>query len=201
MTLKSGAKVATAADWRARRDEIKEDFDREVLGRVLANIPKVQWKVLGVDHEAIGFKPVTATRLIGHVPGPVKALDVDIQMTLVTPDNAPGPVPTLIMFSYGGVTYPAPSQPSLAELERINGALKAAIVKQDPSLRSVFDKHPGFVIKPAAPLFPPRELNADGDPPNQEQLIAAGRGFVTLDPTSVQPDNGAGLLCGFFGLL
>src|SRR3569833_3341156 len=100
MTLKSGAKVATAADWRERRDEIKEDFDREVLGRVPANIPKVQWKVLGVDHETIGFKPVTATQKNNQKPKPKKTQKNKNQKTKKTPDNAPGPVPTLIMFSY-----------------------------------------------------------------------------------------------------
>ena len=42
LTLKSGEKVATPAMWWSqRRPEIVEDFDREVLGRVPKNIPKV----------------------------------------------------------------------------------------------------------------------------------------------------------------
>ena len=34
---------------------------------------------------------------------------------------------------------------------------------------------------------------AAGDPPATEQLIAAGWGFASLSPTSIQADNGAGL--------
>jgi hypothetical protein len=38
------------------------------------------------------------------------------------------------------------------------------------------------------------------DPPPTEQLIAAGWGFASLSPTSVQADNGAGLRRGIIGL-
>ena len=34
MTLKSGAKVTTKAQWETRRKEIMEDFEREVVGRI-----------------------------------------------------------------------------------------------------------------------------------------------------------------------
>ena len=44
-------------------------------------------------------------------------------------------------------------------------------------------------------------MNADGDPPNNWQLIAAGWGFVLFDPASVQADNGAGLTRGIIGLV
>ena len=39
------------------------------------------------------------------------------------------------------------------------------------------------------------------DPPATEQLIAAGWGFASLRPTSVQADNGAGLTRGIIGLV
>lgn len=38
------------------------------------------------------------------------------------------------------------------------------------------------------------------DPPSQEQLIAAGWGYVSLSPHSIQADNGAGLTSGIIGL-
>src|SRR5882672_7194769 len=42
LTLKSGKKVTTADGWwKQRRPEIVEEFDREVLGRVPAHVPKV----------------------------------------------------------------------------------------------------------------------------------------------------------------
>src|SRR6188472_166436 len=46
LTLKDGRKVTTAEMWwRERRPEIAEDFDREVYGRVPADVAKVTWQV------------------------------------------------------------------------------------------------------------------------------------------------------------
>ena len=46
LTLKNGQKVTTAKQWwHVRRPEIVEDFEREVLGRVPPNVPKVTWTV------------------------------------------------------------------------------------------------------------------------------------------------------------
>jgi hypothetical protein len=39
------------------------------------------------------------------------------------------------------------------------------------------------------------------DPPATEQLIAAGWGFASISPTSIQADNGAGLTRGIIGLV
>src|SRR5258706_370917 len=44
LTLKSDKKVTTATEWwHERRPEIVEDFEREVLGRVPPNVPKLTW--------------------------------------------------------------------------------------------------------------------------------------------------------------
>src|SRR5450631_3279370 len=46
LTLKNGKKVTTAKMWwNQRRPEIVEDFEREVLGRVPKDVPKVTWTV------------------------------------------------------------------------------------------------------------------------------------------------------------
>ena len=39
------------------------------------------------------------------------------------------------------------------------------------------------------------------DPPATEQLIAAGWGFASISPTSIQADSGAGLTRGIIGLV
>jgi len=39
------------------------------------------------------------------------------------------------------------------------------------------------------------------DPPSNEQLIAAGWGYVSISPRSIQADNGAGLAMGIIGLV
>jgi len=49
----------------------------------------------------------------------------------------------------------------------------------------------------AGPAAPP----ANADPPATEQLIADGWGFASLNPTSIQADNGAGLTKGIIGLV
>src|SRR5215813_2216202 len=47
LTFNNGSKVKNAGQWRKRRAEILELFDREVYGRRPKNIPKVTWSVAG----------------------------------------------------------------------------------------------------------------------------------------------------------
>ena len=68
-------------------------------------------------------------------------------------------------------------------------ALKAAMVKQDPSLKPVIASHPAWMAFPRPPMFVFPQLNADGDLPNEYQLAAAGWGFARIDPVSIQADN------------
>jgi len=169
LTTKNGRKVVSKAMWwDQRRPEIVEDFDREVLGRVPANVPKVVWEVAKSVEAKLGGHPVSGKQLVGHVDNAADPeIKVDIQMTLVVPANAKGPVPVMIMF--GGrtlpeIAFPAPTFPGRA----------------------------GAGPPPAPP--------ANADPPATEQLIADGWGFASLNPTSIQADNGAGLTKGIIGL-
>src|SRR5437868_1737090 len=55
LTLKNGKKVTAAAMWwNQRRPEIIEDFEREVLGRVPKNTPKVTWTVTNTVNAMVG---------------------------------------------------------------------------------------------------------------------------------------------------
>jgi hypothetical protein len=47
---------------------------------------------------------------------------------------------------------PAPAQPSSDELDRLNAALKAAMIQQDSSLKSVLADHPAWMPFPRAPV-------------------------------------------------
>ena len=47
----------------------------------------------------------------------------------------------------------------------------------------------------------PAPATGVGDPPATEQLLAAGWGFASLSPASIQADNGAGLTKGIIGLV
>jgi hypothetical protein len=200
LTMNDGTKVTTAAMWwDKRRPELVEMYSKYVYGEVPSHVPGVKWTVNAVDHERIGFNAVIAKDLIGEVDNSsYPQIQVKIHMTLVTPANAHGPVPVLIMFGRAG--FPAPNEPDDSGFERINAAWKALLEQQDPSLKDVFAQHPAWNPVTATPFrFP--ELNADGGPPNTWQLIAAGWGFALLDPASIQADNGAGITRGIIGLV
>jgi hypothetical protein len=109
LKLKDGRKVTTPEMWwKERRPEIVEDFEREVIGRVPKTVPRVTWTVVSnVVNGLVGKLPANGKLLIGHVDNSsYPAIKVDIRMTLVTPANAKGPVPVLMMFggfgSFGG---------------------------------------------------------------------------------------------------
>ncbi|MBX6362614.1 MAG: acetylxylan esterase [Gemmatimonadetes bacterium] len=203
LRLNDGRRVRTAEEWwRLRRPEIVEDFEREVYGRVPAGVPPVTWRVVVEEREAVGFTPVIAKQLVGHVDNSAyPAVSVDIAMTLVVPANAKGPVPVLMMF--GPSRLPAPAQPPQEALDRINAALKRLLVREDTSLAGVFERYPAYQpvgrMAAAAAFGPPRAPGAD--PPTTQQLLAAGWGYAYIDPASIQPDNGAGLTRGIIGLV
>ena len=203
LTLNDGSKVTTPKEWwDKRRPELVEGLTKYVYGRVPADVPKVNWTVTAVDHENMGFTPVIAKDLIGEVDNSAyPAIKVRIHMTLVTPANAKGPVPVLMMFGRSGL--PNPTQPPPEEMEKINAAVKALLVEKDPSLAAIFNRYPGYSpLNPLAPAFgfgaprPPA-----GDPPTIQQLIADGWGCATINPSSIQADNGAGLTRGIIGLV
>ncbi|HEY1463478.1 MAG TPA: acetylxylan esterase [Terriglobales bacterium] len=200
LTLNDGQKVTTAKMWwDKRRPEIVEMYEQYVYGRIPANVPHITWTVKAVDHEMIGFTPVIAKDVVGHVDNSAyPAIDVNIHMTIVTPAGAKGPVPVLMMFGPSG--FPSPHEPSAEEFARINTAWKTILEQQDPSLKEVFEQHPAWEpVKATKFQFP--ELNADGGFPNTWQLLADGWGFVLFDPASVQADNGAGITRGIIGLV
>jgi hypothetical protein len=163
LTLKNGRKVTTPAMWKQRRAEIVEDFDREVLGRVPPNVPKVTWTVIKTAEGVVGNHPVIGKQLVGHVDNSAyPEITVDIQMTLVTPADVKGPVPVMMMFGGGGgLPQPAGEAPQ------------------------------GGVRAPAP----------GADPPSTQQLIADGWGYASINPGSIQADNGAGLTKGIIGLV
>lgn len=201
LTTKDGKKVTTPDQWwKIRRPEIIEDMEREVYGRLPKKIPSVTWTIKVTDREFVGRVPVIARQLIGHVDNSEYPLiDVNISMVVVLPANARGPVPVLMMFGRGSL--PAPAQPSPEDQEKINASLKALLIKSDPSLKDIFDKYPAYDpaarLPPINPFAPP----GPGDPPSTQQLIAAGWGYATIDPASIQADNGAGLTRGIIGLV
>jgi hypothetical protein len=201
MTTNDGRAVTTPdLWWKVRRPEIVEAMSREVYGFVPAKTPKVTWTVKVTDHEHIGFIPVIAKHLIGHVDNSSYPLiDVNIDMVLVTPANAKGPVPVLMMF--GWPTLPAPAQPNQSDLDTLNQALRAVLIKSDPSLQAILNKYPAYQPMTALSAVSPFGQQRSADPPTTTQLIADGWGYAIINPTSVQADDGAGLTRGIIGLM
>lgn len=105
LTLKSGQKVTSAEQWwNQRRPEIVEDFEREVVGRIPPNVPKVTWAVKSTTDSKAGVFPIVEKQLVGHVDNSAyPSINVDVEMTVVTPRNAKGPVPVMIMFSSAAI--------------------------------------------------------------------------------------------------
>ena len=155
LTLRAGKKVTSPEMWwKQRRPEIATDLEREVYGRLPANLPGVTWTVKVTDHEVVGSTPVIASELVGHVDNSAYPLiDVDIKMVVVVPVNAKGPVPVLMMFGRPSLPATTSSGSHPAELSRT------------------------------------------------EELVRAGWGYATIDPNSIQADNGAGLTRGIIGLV
>jgi hypothetical protein len=200
LTLADGAKVTSASVWwQTRRPQIVADLEDEVYGRIPEDVPKVTWHVAGTGKSTLAGHPIAYKRLVGHVDNSAyPAIDVEIPVTLVLPAAAQGRVPVLIMFWFGPTPIP-PTEPDDRELGQIDGALRFALERDDPSLRAVFHAHPGVALLSRSP-FSAMRPNADGDPPSIVELLAAGWGFAVLDPTIVQADNGAGLTRGIIGL-
>jgi hypothetical protein len=207
LTLKNGNKVTTPDMWwKLRRPEIVEDMENEIYGKLPKNIPTVRWTVDISEREMVGMIPVIAKKLTGHVDNTAYPLiDVNISMVLVVPANAKGPVPVLMMF--GRPALPAPAQPNQDDLETLNKAFRKLLADSDPSIKALLDKYPAFTpINRAAAAASPfgamgPQANTNQDPPSTQQLLAAGWGYASIDPSSIQADNGAGLTRGIIGLV
>ena len=101
LVFKNGQPVKTATDWTKRRREIREDFDREVLGRSPGPMPVVEWHVTSTVHEKYGGVDVITKRLAGRVgPWMNTSIKFDIDLLLTVPAHAAGPVPVIMELAF-----------------------------------------------------------------------------------------------------
>jgi hypothetical protein len=102
LVLKNGKPVSNSETWwKMRRPEIVEDFDREIYGRIPANIPPVSWKVISITNDTIAGIPAITKELLGHVDNSsFPSITVDIQLSLTTPANTISPDPVMMEFSF-----------------------------------------------------------------------------------------------------
>lgn len=201
LTTQNGKKVTSPEMWwNTRRPEIVEDIEREIYGRLPENLPQVNWEVEITDYEYVGWTPVVAKKLVGHVDNSEYPLiDVKINMMLVVPRNVKGPVPVLMMF--GRPSFPSPAQPSEEDMGKINKAVKEMLIRENPELKEVFAKYPAYDPLKRENPFASLAQRRNQEPSPTEQLLAAGWGYATIDPGSIQADNGAGLTRGIIGLV
>jgi len=176
-----GSKVKTAAQWRKRRAEILELFDREVYGRRPKNMPKVTWTVASTTEGKAGNVPVVTKQLVGRIDNSAyPELNVTIVASLSIPKSANGPVPVVLMFGNGG-TLP----------EGVPPTTPCALPGAAPVGR-------GAIAAGARGAAPP---NPNAPPSAQEQIASRGWGYATVTTASIQADNGQGLTCGIIGLV
>jgi hypothetical protein len=118
LKMQNGRRVKSAGDWwNRRRPELVEIYDREIYGRVPANVPGVAWKVTESRDDVVGGKPVLFRKLVGHVDNSSYPLvSVDIEAELTTPKDAKQ-VPVIVEFfpfEFRG-RFPAPPSPTWQE--------------------------------------------------------------------------------------
>lgn len=102
LVFANGQPVKSAEDWKKRRAELLELFDREIYGRVPKNVPKVVWEVKERIREKVGEYDVTTKKVVGKVDNSsYPHITVEIQLSLTTPTHANGPVP--VMMEHGFV--------------------------------------------------------------------------------------------------
>jgi hypothetical protein len=99
LVFKDGRRVKSATDWAKRKREIKEDFDREILGITPKSLPEVKWDVLSETKEQYGGVDVVTKRLRGRA-GSGTPLEVDLDLLLTTPGHAAGPVPVIMELAF-----------------------------------------------------------------------------------------------------
>lgn len=102
LTMNDGTKVTRPEQWAARRAEIQEAFEREVYGRIPADVPKVNWKITATAHGTNAGIPTVTKTLVGRVDNSdYTDISVNIQASFTVPDHATVPVPIVIEFGGG----------------------------------------------------------------------------------------------------
>ncbi len=141
LLMKNGQRVTSSQMWfDERRPEIVADFEHEILGRAPANLPGVRWEVVNAAPARCGSIDVIAKRLWGHVDNAIDPqISVKIDLMLVTPAKAPGPVPVIMELAFS------------KEFERIaSGNISETVSGGAPGYgvnwQSVLDKGWGFAV-------------------------------------------------------
>lgn len=182
LTMNGGRKITRPEQWPARRAEIQEDFEREVYGRIPANVPKVTWEVTATTPGTNGGIPTVTKTLVGHVDNSSYTnVTVNIQASFTVPANATAPVPVMIEFG-GGFGFGGPRGRGVVPL---NGSSTNAPVTNTAAAAT--GRRGGFGGRGGGPAW-------------HDQAIAKGWGYGNINPGSIQGDNNQ-LTSGIIGLV
>lgn len=119
LLFKDGTPVKTADQWKKRRLEILEDFDREIFGRVPDETPAVSWESISEKDTMNGNFPITTKQLIGHVDNSeYPTMTVDIQLTLSVPQKLTNGAPVIVEFGWDFSRWLRARQQDNAELQQ-----------------------------------------------------------------------------------
>jgi lysophospholipase L1-like esterase len=141
LIFKNGQRVTSATEWRQRRQEIVEDFEREVLGRVPPNAPNITWTVTSTTESKAGIFPVIQKQLTGHADNSrCPSINVNIDLTLVTPANVKGPVPVMMMFGSAAFLK------RMADMMASRPEMKAALGSDPPSAEQLIAAGWGYAL-------------------------------------------------------
>jgi hypothetical protein len=177
LKLANGAPVRDADTWmNKRRAELIKLFEENEYGRVPATAPKVTWKVLSTDANAMEGKAIMK-KLAGQMGSEPNGPAIDA--TLYLPAKSGKPVPALInlTFNFGGMRRggragETPSAPPVIVMGRATAPRGSA------------------VATPARGRGPMMVRNTAGE------LIDRGFAYATLNYGSIEPDNQNGLKAG-----
>ena len=194
LKMRDGTKVTRADQWRKRRAEIVEMFDREIYGRVPRNLPKVTWEVTGTTTGTTGNIPTVTKNIVGRVDNSAyPQISVNIGLTLTLPANASGPVPVMLIFggagrNRGAGTAPATTSPA--------GAGASGPATDRAGMHFI-----GAQANSGAPGQGNRAAAGARGPTAQQQVLEKGWGWAWLNTSTIQADNGGGLTSGIIGLM
>jgi hypothetical protein len=140
--------MTPGAWWDRRRPEIVEDFDREIYGRVPANTPEVNWRVVSKTLETNGTVPVMVRKLIGQVDNSGDTnIFVNIQLTLATPAGATAPVPVILQLTFDFSAFNRNFNRGLNPLRGTNSIVRPSLNNNAPMWqRQVLAKGWGYAM-------------------------------------------------------
>ena len=171
LTLKNGEKVTTSESW---REERRPEIVEDLEREVFGRVPKETPKVTWtIANQA-------TDRVVGELPVVAKQLVGHVDSTACR---------AITVDIQMTLVTPAGSKGPVPVLMMFGGGFGG----------NGFPRKPGEPA-PANRFSPPRG-GTNAGPSSTEQLIAAGWGYATINPNSIQADNGAGLTKGVIGLV